>query len=125
VTRCAAYLPDDTLYVWNDMFDPHHNAVADFFLVRGDLAGSWEGLPGRVAVVNWNGDHARASLEFFARRGHHQVIAGYYDDPPKRIQGWLESARGIANVEAVMYTTWKNRYDDLEAFAKECRAAGW
>ena len=35
----------ETIYVWNDMFDPFHNAVNDYYLVRGDLKGSWEGLP--------------------------------------------------------------------------------
>ena len=31
--------------VWSDMFDPNHNAVDDYYLVNGTLAGSWEGLP--------------------------------------------------------------------------------
>ena len=30
--------------VWSDMFDPNHNAVDDYYLVNGTLAGSWEGL---------------------------------------------------------------------------------
>ena len=104
------------------MFDPGQNAIRDYFLVRGDLAGSWEGLGGPVGVVNWNAPGARASLEFFAGHGHRQVIAGYYDGPPGAIRDWLEAARGVRGIEAILYTTWENRYGDLEAFAQACRA---
>jgi hypothetical protein len=121
VKRCAGYLPGDTLYVWNDMFDPYHNAVPDFFLVRGDLAGAWDGLAPSVGVVNWNGDHAHESLRFFADRKHPQVIAGYYDGAPESVRAWMEAAGGVPNIGAVMYTTWEDRYDDLEAFAAAVR----
>ena len=121
--RCAAYLPGDTLYVWGDMFDPAQNAVRDYDLVRGDLRGAWEGLEPRVGIVNWNAPRARESLRFFARRGHRQVIAGYYDGAPREIEIWLRAARGVSGVEAILYTTWRGRYDDLEAFARACRAA--
>ena len=36
--------PGGRIYVWSDMFDPYHNARDDYYLVRGDLAGSWKGL---------------------------------------------------------------------------------
>src|SRR5262249_10240432 len=36
--------PGGEIYVWSDMFDPNHNAHKDYYLVRGDLSGSWEGL---------------------------------------------------------------------------------
>jgi hypothetical protein len=104
------------------MFDPGQNARSDFFLVRGDLKGSWQGLEPRVGIVNWNAERAPASLRFFARRGHRQVIAGYYDGPVESIRGWLSAARGVRGVEAVLYTTWVSRFDDLEAFARACRA---
>ena len=49
VRRCAEIVrrinPQARLCIWSDMFDPHHNAVKDFYLVNGDLTGSWEGLP--------------------------------------------------------------------------------
>ena len=35
--------PGGRIFVWSDMFDPNHNAVkADYYLVNGDLSGSWE-----------------------------------------------------------------------------------
>jgi hypothetical protein len=120
--RCVRWLEGSTVYVWSDMFDPYHNAIRNFDLVRGDLAGSWEGLPRDVVIVNWNGSHRDASLRFFARRGHRQIIAGYFDGAPDDVRDWLRSARGVPGVIGVMYTTWRGRYDDLEAFARAVRS---
>lgn len=109
--------PGGRLYVWSDMFDPHHNAHADYYLVRGDLAGSWEGLDPDVILVPWYFEKRAESLKWFAGRGHRQVIAAYYDAAPERVREWLEAARPYAGVEGVMYTTWQQRYEDLERFA--------
>ena len=125
VSRCSATVrkldPDAELCVWSDMFDPHHNARDEFYLVNGDLAGSWEGLPKDMTVVNWNSGKPRESLPFFGGRGHRQVLAGFYDHDPKRITDWLRAAEGVPGVDGVMYTTWRGDFSQLEAFAK----AGW
>ena len=104
------------------MFDPTHNAHADYYLVRGDLAGSWEGLPSDVGIAAWNFDRRDESLAFFAKRGHPLLIAGYYDAPVEQVDRWLDAARKVKGVRAVMYTTWAARYDDLEPFAERVRA---
>jgi hypothetical protein len=109
--------PGGRIYVWSDMFDPHHNAHADYYLVRGTLVGSWEGLDKSVIIVPWYFEKRAESLQWFADRGHRQVIAGYYDAAPERVRDWLEAARPHAGVEGVMYTTWQQRYEDLERFA--------
>jgi hypothetical protein len=121
VRRCARLLKGSAVYVWSDMFDPHHNAVKDYYLVRGDLTGSWEGLPREAVVVNWNFGKRDQSLEFFARRGHRQVIAGYYDGKPGEVKQWLASAAKVKGVVGVMYTTWRSNFEDLEAFARAVR----
>ena len=121
IARGSALLPADTLYVWGDMFDPTQNAVNGYYLVRGDLRGSWGGLGARVGILNWNEPRARQSLRFFADRGEPQVIAGYYDGAPEAIRRWIEAARGVGGIEAILYATWSGRYDDLEAFARACR----
>ena len=81
--RCTSILkavnPQARIVVWSDMFDPHHNAVDNYYLVNGSLKGSWEGLAHDVVIANWNGGKAAESLKFFADRGHPQIIAGYYD----------------------------------------------
>jgi hypothetical protein len=119
---CTKLLAPAATYVWSDMFDPNHNAVKDYYLVRGDLAGSWEGLDKRVVVVNWNFEHRDESLKFFADCGHRQVIAGYYDGSGDgSTRAWLESARRVSGVIGIMYTTWRSNYADLENFAKSVR----
>jgi hypothetical protein len=120
--RCLALLGGSQAYVWSDMFDPFHNAHAGYYMVRGDLKGAWEGLGPEVIVINWDSKHRGESLRFFSQRGHRQILAGYYDSDVAGIQDWLVAARGIPGVTGVMYTTWRHRYQDLEAFARLVKA---
>jgi len=110
------------IYVWSDMLAPPHNAVADYYLVRGDLAGSWKGLDPRVGIVVWNFDKRDESLKWFAQRRHPIIIAGYYDGTPQSIRDWLASAGRFGGVSGVMYTTWRQQYADLEEFARHLRS---
>jgi hypothetical protein len=110
--------PGGKIYVWSDMFDPYHNAHGDYYLVRGDLKESWLGLDKEVIVLPWYFDKRKESLKFFAARGHRQVIAGYYDAKPEQIREWLNAAEPFPGVIGVMYTTWQQKYVDLEAFAR-------
>jgi hypothetical protein len=52
------------------------------------------------------------------------MIAGYYDSAPEKIADLLRRAGNNNGIEAVMYTTWENKYDDLEKFAQAARGAG-
>jgi len=119
--RCVKLLEGSTVYVWNDMFDPYHNAVNNYYLVRGDLKGSWEGLSKDVIIMNWYFGPREKNLPFFADRGHRQVLAGYYDHKPEQIKEWLKAAAKVKGVVGVMYTTWKQDYSNLEEFAKYAR----
>jgi hypothetical protein len=109
--------PKARVVVWSDMFDPHHNAHDNYYLVNGTLEGSWKGLPPDTVIATWNGGKARESLQFFADRGHAQVIAGYYDAGLDEVKKWQAAARGVPRVTGFMYTTWQDKYDDLEAVA--------
>jgi hypothetical protein len=117
--------PQGQIYVWSDMFDPHHNAVKDYYLVHGSLVGSWEGLDPAVNIANWNFGHRDESLRFFADRGHRQLIAGYYDNPLDDLTKWLDSAVKAGDVDAVMYTTWQGNYSDIERFAEIVKRHAW
>jgi hypothetical protein len=133
IRRCAEIVrrvdPGKPLLVWNDMFDPHHNAREKnddgsphiMYMTRGTWAGSWEGLAPDVGVLNWN-QNAEPSLKFFAGRGHQQVLAGYYDHDPARIVPWLETASKQPGLAGVMYTTWRDDYSKIEAFFDHVRA---
>lgn len=113
--------PGGTIYVWSDMFDPHHNARKDYYLVRGDLKGSWEGLDKDVVILPWYFEKRVDSLQWFADRGHRQVIAAYYDHRPDQVLQWLEAGKYTRGLTGVMYTTWQSKYSDLERFAQLVR----
>jgi hypothetical protein len=118
-------VPGGRILVWNDMFDPHHNAVKDYYLVNGTLEGSWEGLDPKVEIMNWNFGKRDESLAFFGRRGHPQVIAGFYDESLGNVGKWLDSAAKVKGIRGFMYTTWRNDYSRLEEVAAILRARGW
>lgn len=121
MTYCAQQAekahPGSNVFVWNDMFDPFHNAKKDYYLTHGTLEGSWEGLPKRAIIVNWYFSIRDKNVPFFADRGHRQILAGYYDDDPKQIATWLKDARRSNGIVGAMYTTWRGDYSQLEAFA--------
>jgi hypothetical protein len=121
--RCTELVKPQQVYVWNDMFDPYHNAVkGPYYLVNGPWLGSWEGLDKNVIVMNWNFGKRDESLKFFADRGNRQIIAGYYDGPLSNWQSWLTSAEKVKGVVGYMYTTWQQNYDRLEDFARMARS---
>lgn len=114
--------PKAEILVWSDMFDPNHNAVANYYFVNGTLAGSWEGLDKSVILANWNGGKAKESLAFFSGRGHRQLIAGYYDSDDN-YSTWDAAARSTSLIYGFMYTTWQNRFGDMEKYGKSLREA--
>jgi len=114
--------PDAKLYTWSDMFTPYHNASPDgpYYLVNGNWAGSWEGLPKDVMIVNWYAP-SKESAKFFGDRGHTQILSGYYDDRgetgmKKNIENWMKMSEGVPNIQGFMYTTWSNYYEDMPGF---------
>jgi hypothetical protein len=117
--------PGARIHVWSDMFDPNHNAHADYYMVSGDISGSWDGIGSDVVVMNWNLGNTK-SLQFFASRGHPQIISGYYDSGNGNDSATKElaAAKGVPGIQGMMYTTWQNDYAELEAYAAAARA-GW
>ena len=118
-------VPAGRILVWNDMFDPHHNAVKDYYLVNGSLEGAWEGLEPKVQIMNWNFGKREESLAFFQKRGHEQVIAGFYDEPLQNVSAWIDSGEKVEGVKGFMYTTWRSDYSKLEEVAEILRKRGW
>lgn len=118
---CRAAAGDARVLVWNDMVDPLHNAGEGYYLVRGDLAGVQALLSPQLGIANWNHAKLEPSLRAFAARGHWQVYAGYYDGSPEDLRAVLPVLDRTKNVTAILYTTWQDRYDDLEAFARIAR----
>jgi len=131
----TAVTPGVTAYVWDDMFDPNHNATASYqyaYPVLGDLTGSWLGLQPGFVIMNWNLGNLTKSLSWFAGKqagnthAFQQIIAGYYDtgDGAGAATSELTSASGIPGVTGLMYTTWVPDYSQLGPFAT-ATLAGW
>ena len=116
-----AIRPDAGIWVWNDMFDPYHNAVDHFYLVNGSLKGSWKGLDKDVGIVNWNGGGLAKDCQFFADLGQRQVLSGYYDGDAdgSGITKWIDSAKGLPGVVGAMYTTWADNYGPMDVWAQK------
>jgi hypothetical protein len=127
VGKCIEILrqvnPGGRIYVWSDMFDPHHNAKDKYYLARGSFENSWEGLHPDVIVVPWYFDAREKTLPFFADRGHRQLIAAYYDGPLEQVAHWTKTASSVPNIEGIMYTTWQRDYKQLEAFIERAKAS--
>jgi hypothetical protein len=118
-------VPGGRILVWNDMFDPFHNAKKDYYLVNGSLEGSWLGLTDGVEIMNWNFDHRAESLAFFEKLGHNQIVAGFYDGDLKDVSAWLKSADSVPGVRGFMYTTWRQDFSQLEKVTAILDRAGW
>ena len=119
-----AIRPDAGIWVWNDMFDPYHNATDRFYLVNGSLQGSWKGLDKDVGIVNWNGGGGAKDSKFFADLGLKQVLSGYYDgdESGEGIQKWVAADKGLPGVVGAMYTTWNDNYAPMDVWAKKAWA---
>ncbi|MDQ2732009.1 MAG: carbohydrate binding domain-containing protein [Armatimonadota bacterium] len=113
--------PDAEIWVWNDMFDPFHNAQDHFYAVNGSLKGSWKGLDPGIGIVNWNGGGLAKDVQFFSDLGLKQILSGYYDgdDDGSGITKWEASAKGIPGVVGAMYTTWEDKYGPMGVWAQK------
>ncbi len=116
-----------TIYAWNDMFDPYHNATTNaYYFDGGPVYGSWTGLPSSVIIMNWNSANRANSLAFFSGLGNRQFIAGYYDsgNGTTSASNELKAAQGIVGFQGLMYTTWigTNGFNQLENYAAAAKA---
>jgi hypothetical protein len=111
------HLPGVQIYVWADMFDPHHNGHGNYYLVRGDFTGSWKHVPKDLIMTVWGGAPEPESVHFFAEQGFPMLAACYYDaDNLDEVQGWLKLARTTPGVRGLMYTPWQQKYALLPEF---------
>ncbi|MCX6380517.1 MAG: carbohydrate binding domain-containing protein [Armatimonadetes bacterium] len=112
--------PDAEIWVWNDMFDPLHNAVDHYYAVNGSLKGSWKGLDKDVGIVNWHGGLKGKNCKFFADLGLRQILSGYYDSDENGVEiaDWLDKTKSVPSIVGAMYTTWEDRYDAMESWAR-------
>jgi len=113
--------PDAEIWVWNDMFDPLHNAIEHYYAVNGSLVGSWKGLDKGIGIVNWHGGLKGKNCNFFADLGLRQILSGYYDsdEDGSAITDWQQKTETVPGIVGAMYTTWEDKYDAMEVWAKK------
>ncbi len=125
VRKAAAIIrdirPDASIWVWNDMFDPLHNATDHFYAVNGTLTGSWKGLDKDVGIVNWYGGLKGKNCKFFADLGLKQILSGYYDgdEDGAAIKAWFDNVASVPGVTGAMYTTWEDKYGSMSVWARK------
>jgi hypothetical protein len=109
--------PQAEVLTWSDMLDPHHNAHADYYMVDGDFAGSWNYVPKDLGIVCWYYQKRVESLAHFSQLGFRTLAGAYYDgDSLENPQGWLEALQRTPGAVGIMYTTWQDKYDLLAPF---------
>ena len=124
VTRQAAMIrevnPKSKLFIWSDMFDPHHNAGERegnyYYLVDEDFNGAWNYIPKDIAMVCWYHGRRDKSLAHFSSQGFKTIGAAYCDSDIQIAKDWLESMKNISGASGFMYTTWLHKYDLLGKF---------
>lgn len=113
------YMPAADIYIWSDMLDPGHNAHNNYFLVEGDLTGSWNHVPKDLIITVWGDAPRTASMQFFADNGFKTLASCYYDtNDLTGVEGWLALSRTLPNVRGLMYTTWQKKYALLPGFGE-------
>jgi len=130
IRRSAAIIrklrPDAKVWIWSDMIDPYHNAKqGPYYFVEGSWEGAWEGADPEMGIANWAGHLKGKNCRWFADRGHQQVLCGYYDadDDGAAIAEWLEAVREVPGIVGVMHTSWQERFDTIEVWARRAWGA--
>jgi hypothetical protein len=109
--------PDAEVLIWSDMFDPNHNARADYYLVDGYFTESWNYIPKDLVIVCWYYNKRSESLGFFSSLGFRTLAGAYYDgDTLDNPRGWLDVLEHTPGADGIMYTTWRNKYELLAPF---------
>ena len=113
--------PEAEVYIWSDMFDPHHNGQQNqgesYYLVDGTFNGSWNHIPKDLIIGVWGRRVRTKSLEHFSGLGFKIIAAAYYDtDDLKDVDGWLEALEATPGGLGIMYTTWLDKYELLPEF---------
>ena len=109
--------PDTEIMVWSDMFDPHHNARDNYYLVDGDLSGVIDLIPSELKIMNWNSGQLASSVEAFDSRGFKQFASNDATSSVARTPDWAQEMRNATGGEGMMFTTWDGTYDDVSTVA--------
>jgi len=115
------FCPNVQLIVWDDMFDPNHNAHDNYYLVDGTLEKSWKGLSTDTIICNWKYEKRHRGLSFFSELDHNLIPSADFDpvtDPISYMNSWLKVMDTIPEVIGMIYTTWQGNYEHMASFGR-------
>jgi hypothetical protein len=119
------HLPGAQIYIWSDMLDPNHNAHGNYYLAKGDFAGSWQHIPKDLVMAVWGSEPQEKSLNFFSSQGFKTLAACYYDARDlTEVKAWLDVARHVPEVQGFMYTPWQRKYELVPQFGALLQVSG-
>lgn len=109
--------PKIPIYIWADMFDPHHEADHDPHFFRGKLTDVWKYLPRDLIMVHWGPEPREKSLGFLMEKGFPVLGACHLDpDNPAQMEDWIRIGRIYGNLRGFMYASWQRNFDMLPHF---------
>jgi hypothetical protein len=115
-------IPQANIVIWSDMLDPGHNAVNNYYLMKGDLTDTWKHVPKDLTIMCWHAEAMQKNVRFFTKHGF-PVMASIYRDAGRSgtMEEWLRVLDREPAARGVMYTTWGGGYSDLEQFGERLK----
>ncbi len=110
--------PNAEVFVWSDMLDDNHNARNNFYLVDGDLTGSWNYIPKDLIIVCWCHKLRNESMHYFSSRGFKTLACINSDKGADEIRDWLQVMKKTPDTNGAMYTSFENDYTKLASFGR-------
>ncbi len=117
--------PRAEIAAWADMLAPTDNARANYYCVKGDIAGIWNFVPKDILMVVWENGHGPVALKHFVENGFRTLAGIYYDhETLDNDRKWLDECNRTPGCQGLMYTTWQRKYGLLEDFADMVKVGG-
>jgi len=124
------YSKTTRMLVWDDMFNPWHNAKKDYQLefggVQGETASALDKIYKDVIFLIWWGDDKdwlskmKNSPDFFEKKGFDYFVVG--SKTKKNLKGWSGIVKNKKRCLGIFTTTWdgiENNIQALDFLAKE------
>jgi len=110
--------PNAEVFIWSDMLDGSHNARDNYYLVDGDLTGSWNYIPKDLVIVCWHYKLRNESMHHFSNLGFKTLVCINADKGADEIRYWQQAMKNTPESGGAIYTSFENDYTKLASFGK-------
>lgn len=108
--------PNAEIFIWSDMLDDNQNAHDNYYLVDGDLTGSWDYVPKDLVLVCWDYKLRNESMQHFSSLGFKTLASIHSDKGADEVRDWLQVMKKTSGSSGAMYTSFENDYTKLASF---------